>query len=102
MSAYKQPSRYLPGRPAYYADITFGRDPDQPLFDKFYTVTRSLSYREMIGLARTLGVRPVTIWRWKTGQTAPRYGVMSKVIEWGEQGKPLVKRQRDRYADGMF
>jgi len=98
MTMRRSPSQYLPGRPAYYADIDLSRDPDLELFDAFYSVMRNLSYREMSALARTFVVSYVTIWRWKLGRTAPRDGTIKLVIHWANQGKPLIKKQCLRFT----
>lgn len=91
-------SPYLPGRPAFYADIDLRKDPRQELFDSFYSAMRTLSYREMNALARTLGLSYVTIWRWKLGRAAPQDRAINQVVHWVNCGKPIIKRQRERFT----
>jgi hypothetical protein len=92
------PSQYLPGRPSYYADIDLSRDLEQGQVDAFYSVMSSLTYREMMALSRTLGCNYVTVWRWKQIRTVPRDGIVKLIIRWGSQGKPLIKKQRERFS----
>jgi hypothetical protein len=94
----REPSRYKPGRPSYWADLSENRDPAQPVYDKFYAAVKTLTPREARALAHTLGYQHVSIWRWMKTKTAPDYGIMAKVIAWVENGKPVIKRQRMRAA----
>lgn len=76
------------GRPYHVADIPFGRDPDQELYNQFYNVCRSLSYYDTIVLARALKVDVRAVRYWQAHRYFPRRGTAMLIIDWVERGKP--------------
>lgn len=90
--------RYLPGRPSYWADISWEKSMAQPVINKFYAAIRELTTREITALAHGLYCSRAAIWRWQHGQTAPDYERMAQVIAWVEAGKPMIKTQHERYT----
>jgi hypothetical protein len=88
------PGRYLPGRPAYYAVLSLTPDYVIGILDAFFKITAKLSYREMIGLSRSLDISYSAILRWKYHLSRPDFQVMMVVIEWAKAGKPLIRKRR--------
>lgn len=82
-----------PGRPRYKADIDLTYDRAQFYYDEFYNACRDLSYREMLGLSRTLGYSIRTMYRWRDRQSYPRQtGDILAVLDWTKAGKPLTSQ----------
>jgi len=91
------------GRPYHVADIDFSNDPDQDLYDEFYTACRGLRYFDTVVLGRALGVSLVTIRLWKAGKTFPqRRGTAMLVISWVKAGKPQRTVTQAEAATSMF
>lgn len=77
------------GRPYHIADIPFGEDSSQELYDNFYAICRELHYFDTVLLSRALGVSLVTIRLWKAGKRFPgREATARLVIAWVNGGKP--------------
>lgn len=80
-----------PGRPVYVADIPFENDRQMVLLDEFYSIAKRLRYRDIVALARALGMTERTVYAWHYGERFPRYDIMIDVIEWAKRGKPMRK-----------
>ena len=84
------------GRPRSVADIDFKSNPAQFYYDEFYKACKPMSYREMMALARYLGIDIRTVYRWRSGESFPRnIGSMLVVLDWVREGKP-IKQQTQR------
>lgn len=91
------------GRPYHVADIDFGKDPDQDLYDQFYRACRTLSYSETVFLARACRVDVRSVRRWQSGKYfARRPGMAILVIDWVNNGKPQKMITQAEDAAGMF
>lgn len=91
-------ARETRGRPYYTADIPFTNDIKVQLLERFYAAVSAFKYREVMAVARQLGVHERTVLRWKYRESFPRYDVAIGIIEWVRLGKPVTKRyQRDRH-----
>jgi hypothetical protein len=91
------------GRPYHVADIPFGKDPTQELYDKFYAACRELCYFDTVVLSRALGVSLVTIRLWKAGKRFPgREATARLVIDWVDRGKPQRIVTQAEAAASMF
>lgn len=91
------------GRPYHVADIPFGKDSSQELYDRFYTACRELHYFDTVVLSRTLGVSLVTIRLWKAGKKFPgREATARLVIDWIEAGKPTKTITQAEAAASIF
>ena len=92
-----------PGRPFHVAVLP-------PLSNRvtvhsdFYRVAKSLNYTEIMALARALRLTQRTVYAWHYGERIPRrWGIMLDVIQWGKDGKPLVRLyQSEKDTDSMF
>ena len=85
------------GRPYYVANIPFNNDRKMAFMDRFYKITATFHYREIMALAHAFNVSPVTIQNWKYKTTFPRWEIAYDVIDWYRRGKPMDKvYQRDK------
>jgi len=85
------------GRPYFVASIPFVNVRKVAFMHDFYNATATLSYREMMALARKFNLTFTTIWNWRHGSTFPKWDIAIDVIDWCGRGKPLDKMyQRDK------
>lgn len=95
--------RYKAGRPYHEADIDFGKDPDQDLYDQFYRACRTLSYSETVFLARACKVDVRSVRNWQSGKYFPtRRGTAVLILNWVNNGKPERIIKQAELAAGMF
>lgn len=94
---------YKVGRPYHIADISFNKDPDQELYDRFYKACRDLRYFETVVLARALQISVRTVRNWKAGRCFPTTrGTAILIIDWVERGKPQKMVSQAEASEGMF
>lgn len=90
------------GRPFYVANLPGGIDTKLQILDDFASVMRSVNYREIAALARTLNLNQGTVSNWKYGCSSPRLDIALDIIKWHRAGKPMtLVYQRDKAKHGM-
>ena len=87
------------GRPYYVANIPFRNDRKLTFMNRFYKITATFHYPEIVALARAFNISTVTVQSWKYKTTFPRWETAYDVIDWYRRGKPMDKvYQRDKTA----
>ena len=91
-----------PGRPFHVADMPPLSNQITVLSD-FYRITKSLNYKEIMALSRALCLTERTVYAWHYGERHPKnWGTILDVIEWGKNGKPLLRRYQSKKMGRMF
>lgn len=89
-------TRTARGRPIQAAAIPFNSDTKMRVLQDFNDAMKSLTWREVTGLAFTLSRHRNTVERWKYGRQTPDALTMLDVIAWVREGKPTrTVYQRD-------
>jgi hypothetical protein len=93
-----------PGRPIYKAVLPYDRDNLLELQTTFQRIAVRLRYREIVGLARTLGVHQCTVYAWHYGKRCPDFNTMLTIIQWDKDGKRVEKHYQPTNSPykGMF
>jgi len=78
------------GRPCPVAVIPFQNERKVGLLEEFYGVCADFHYREIMAVSRALRVTPRAVESWKYREKFPRWDIAVDVIEWANQGKPVV------------
>ena len=87
------------GRPFYVANIPALSRTSLRIYDEFFKVMRSISYREIAALARSLGMAHGSVSNWKYCGYTPRLDVCVDIIDWYKAGRPMTltyQRQKRR------
>lgn len=78
------------GRPCAVAVMPFQNDRKVGLLDEFYGICAGFHYREIMAVSRALRVTPRAVESWKYREKFPRWDIAIDIIEWVNQGKPII------------
>lgn len=78
------------GRPCAVAVIPFQNDRKVGLLEEFYAVCSTFRYRDQMALSRALHITDRAVRSWRYREKFPRWDIAIDVIEWVNQGKPII------------